>query len=372
MAEPGELKITIDSDSWVFQGRLLPYTVRDSQLAVVHRGRVGDPPIPLPEGLYSVDIVTHTGAPTTSVVTIHPHGTTQVRIAAEGDVTASTMTTSGRQVEETTASPMNRADDRVMGAAVVTRGGRIIIPELAAAEEFEVESSELCQILGLVSGLSYEMQPIGTTPQAVPTVVFRLGSRRIEMSLPLNPEGERTELTTCIVSRVREYGRERLRMSFPPGRDLCVMLDGLLRHHAAGSVMDLLDIATTALYQKYLDSAGAALGGLTLHAMGRLHERERWVENLARFAPWLPDSRILYAALLMNDADEGERRRGLEMLLAATFSRPLYTDGLSLAMELLRRWPGDDLHEERTKRLEWLADLSATAEWDSINLSTER
>jgi hypothetical protein len=60
-------------------------------------------------------------------------------------------------------------------------------------------------------------------------------------------------------------------------------------------------------------------------------------------------------------------------MLNATLNRPLYTDGLSLAMELLRRWPDDDPGslEQRKKHLQGLAHLWANAEWDSVSLTTE-
>jgi hypothetical protein len=49
----------------------------------------------------------------------------------------------------------------------------------------------------------------------------------------------------------------------------------------------------------------------------------------------------------------------------------MYTDGLSLAMELLRRWPDEESLPARTDRLASLARYSAYADWDSINLSVD-
>ena len=86
---------------------------------------------------------------------------------------------------------------------------------------------------------------------------------------------------------------------------------------------------------------------------------------------WLPDGQILYAALLMKDPDPERQHEGLDLLLPATTKRPLYTDGLSLAMELLRRWPDDESLPARTDRLAYLASYSAYADWDSINLSVD-
>jgi hypothetical protein len=107
-----------------------------------------------------------------------------------------------------------------------------------------------------------------------------------------------------------------------------------------------------------------------LHRFGRLHEKQDWVENLSRDFDWLPDGRILCAALLQRDDDASERDRGLDLLLNATERRPLYTDGLSLGLELLRRWPGEERSAERRERLERLAEYSAAADWESIALTT--
>ena len=50
----------------------------------------------------------------------------------------------------------------------------------------------------------------------------------------------------------------------------------------------------------------------------------------------------------------------------ATEARPLYTDGLALATDLLRRWPGTDRADERAERLERLAAYSCVTDWDSV------
>ena len=81
----------------------------------------------------------------------------------------------------------------------------------------------------------------------------------------------------------------------------------------------------------------------------------------------------------MNDSDDTERARGLGLLLDATEARPLYTDGMSLATDLLRRWPvaegadgADGRAGERTERLERLAAYSCVTDWDSVALVTGR
>jgi hypothetical protein len=160
-------------------------------------------------------------------------------------------------------------------------------------------------------------------------------------------------------------------MSFPPERRVTRLVDGLVRHGEIAAGVDVLQQATGLLSMKYSDPPGAVLGGLTLDRMGLLSTRSAWIENLARDFAWLTDGLVLLASLLRHDPSQEERRRGLRLLLAAASERPLYTDGLSLLMELLRRWPDEDSKGERHDMLDKLADYSAYANWDSVNLSVE-
>jgi hypothetical protein len=105
--------------------------------------------------------------------------------------------------------------------------------------------------------------------------------------------------------------------------------------------------------------------------MGVLGTRSAWVENLARDFPWLPDGQVLLASLHRHAPGPEQRQRGLSLLMAAASELPLYTDGLSLLMELLRRWPDEASKDERHDLLGKLADHSAYADWDSVNLSVE-
>jgi len=131
----------------------------------------------------------------------------------------------------------------------------------------------------------------------------------------------------------------------------------------------LLDQASRLLADKYEDPAAATLGGLTLHRLGHLTERADWVENLARDFPWLPDGQVLLAALLLEHADRDELNRGLQLLLAASQRRPMYTDGISLMMELLRRWPDEGSEPSRRARLQGLAGTTKDLDWNAVSLT---
>ena len=249
------------------------------------------------------------------------------------------------------------------------------------ASEFAIEATSGCEAVR-PSPAHVVIVPTTDSFEQTSTVTFRLGSQRSVMSIPLNttrfPAGRRE----CIVSVVREHGQDRLRLSSPPGRDRLALITGLLLHNVASSAIEAIRAAGSELEiesnnelalsgQRLSDPAASALSCLTLHRLGLLEDRSI-VERLARDFKWIPDGQILYAALLMKDSRESERARGLRTLLAASRERPFYTDGLSLALELLRRWPDDSepLLSERMSRLERLAGLWATAEPSSINLST--
>jgi hypothetical protein len=350
MTGSGRLNVTVDSESW-FLKTTLPYVVRDAHLAVVHTGSTGEQPITLPEGLYSVEVTAPDGARSTSVVQVKNGATAQVDVPTD------------------TATAGDDTGARTRGSPDMTLETVTDSDQPARATAAALESVTGCNA-SQTGDYEWEFEPVSGVV-AVPTAVFTLGDRRIEMSLAVNPQADRAELGACQVSRVWERGAARLRMSFAPERRVCVTMDGLLRRNDVYTAAGMLEQATGLLWDKYQDPPGAALGGLILHGMGRTGEHPQWLANLARDFPWLPDGRILLAALLMKEAEPARRQPGLDALLSATTQRPMYTDGLSLAMELLRRWPDDESLPARTERLTELAKYSAYADWDSVNLSVD-
>jgi hypothetical protein len=334
----GWLHVEVKADSY-FLSNNLPVVVRDARGAVVLHLTSGATE-PLPAGLYSVAAVTPDGEGAVKHAHIGAAETTSVTFEAPETV-----------IEQIpgTESLTDVLRSAVVLAEVVSADGCTVVPTQDAAGLVFVPEDHLYR---------------------VPSAVFRIGDRRIRMSLPLNPSGD-FPLNSCQVGAVTTGRRTGLRMSFPPERRVTRLVDGLVRHGEITAGVSVLQQASELLCLKFSDPAGAALGGLTLDRMGLLDTRSAWVENLARGFPWLPDGRVLLASLLRHASSPAERQRGLGLLLAAASELPLYTDGLSLLMELLRRWPDEASKNERHDMLDKLAEHSAYADWDSVNLSVE-
>lgn len=175
---------------------------------------------------------------------------------------------------------------------------------------------------------------------------------------PTNPAAAR-----CVVE-VDAKGRAQVTLD--RRRRVLGALLGMIGAGRVGPGLEVADESVELLALKYRDPVGAAFGALTLHRLGKRGSRAAWVENLARDFAWLPDGRILLAALLAAQGPR-EQRRGLDLLLAcAAGPVPIFADALSLAMSLLRKWPGGARPAERDAARARLAPLSSRLDLDSI------
>lgn len=390
----GQLVVRVDDDS-MFLSDNLPYVVRDARLAVVARGTCGSPPLDLDPGLYSVEVVTPSGTLRQEVVQVAA-GAAPAEVVVREDARPARPGRAAVAPPRAAAPPPPAMPPPPRAPAFPDLGAPIDLepmvgaeppmvgaePEPAGAEPGEAAvggpAAGRPVLTGTVACTVEETDDEGwvfapVLPLAeVPRASFEIDGQAWEISLPLNPVGHEPVLRQCRVRIEPPGSLLPLRVSFGDRRRVSRMLDGMLRDHAVSEGAELLDTAAELLMYKYSDPASAALGGLTLHRFGRLGERRDWVENLARDFAWLPDAGILCAALLSRATEPDEQRRGLGLLLAAATRRPLYTDGLSLALELLRRWPGAERPDERMARLVVLADYAADTQWDAVPLTTRQ
>lgn len=360
----GQLRVSVHSESsWLSQH--LPFVVRDARNAFVTDGTVGEI-AELDEGYYTVEVITPSGAPHREVVHVAADETSPLAIGVDSD-TAPGVGLVGSTVP---MPPMPQAEPPFMAEAGPSFTAEAEPRAADGGRPARLAGVRFCTATEDNGGWTFSPD-IGL--RDLPTASFLLDDdpHAWVISLPLNPAGTESDLRECHVRIERpDTGPAHPVASFSRRRRVSRMLDGVLLHHEVASAT-LLDQAAELLLSKYSDPPSAALGGLTLHRFGRLEERQDWVENLARDFSWLPDGQILCAALLMKDENPSERERGLNLLFSATVSRPLYTDGLSLASELLRRWPGEKWAEKREERLARLADYACTADWNAVMLTTQ-
>lgn len=358
MSRTGSLWITVPGRSHTLSGNL-PYVVRDASLAVVATGTVGRATKRLAPGVYSVTVVTP-GGRRTQIAEVRPGSTTPVELPE--DEATELLDDEGLWDPDLHGDVVGPLDH--LGPAGHEQS--IADGDDAAAV---LVATERCAVVGR-DAHGWVIEPHDNL-DAVPTAIFAIAGRSWEMSLPLNPEGREPATRICRVDLVTTGDQAKLVTRFGSERPISRIVEGLLRNNEIASATDLMQQATNLLFHKYADPAGAALGALTLHRYGLAQNRTAWVENLARRFSWLPDGQVLCAALLLKSPSSTKRRRGLDLLLESTTQRPLYTDGLSLALELLRRWPDQPSEAARKERLAVLAGFSANADWDSINLSVE-
>ncbi len=315
--------------------------VRDAALSIVGQGRTGEPPMTLPAGLYSVEAVTPRGRTMQQLVAVDPATPAEVVVTED----------SGRD------------DDQDADQGDAMRGG----------VEVTLTGTTACLLVTQdAGGWTFAPDQVLT---AVPTATFAVDGREWTASLPLNPQGRKEDEATCRVELDLASSVPRLGVRFTSQRRVGRALDGMLRHQEVGAGVKLLDAAASLLLAKYSDPAAAALGGLTLHRFGRLRERQDWIENLARDFAWIPDGRILLAALLMNDIDERERgprprpaaRRDPGPSAVHRRDVPGHRPAAALAAPT-----GESQAAERTERLERLAAYACVTDWDSVPLVTGR
>jgi hypothetical protein len=345
----GRLDVSFESSSAFLAGSL-PIEVRDAAYRLVMRrsGRLHET---LPDGLYLVRATLPGGRNHEEVVTVDEAQPVSLTLNWNGDMRArlpealrlSTRPDPARDLFATAPG-----DDAAEFAGLVGTHGCIVESVTPYTWRFTSDN------------------PLTETPYAV----FALGGRQVQVSLPVNPVPREPNEAACVVAAVSAGGRDRLVTSFVRQRRVAATLEGLIRSHSLLFASDLLDHATELLFNKYYDPAAAALGGLTLHRLGRLEERAGWIENLARDFPWLPDGQVLLAAVLARHEDPHEQARGQQTLLAVTGRRMLFTDGLALQLDLLRRWPGGAGSDPRAAALATVAPAAASVDWDAVALTS--
>ena len=361
----GEVRIRSDADSY-FLSEHVPHEIRDSSLRLVATVD-GTGTTPLDPGLYVVDTMSPDGSRQSRPVEVVAGETVDILVSGATSVSAAPDRTIGREsLAYPTMSTMPRSTSP--GDDVDAISSVLSASHSRSPDEFELLSLESCVLVAEdADSLTFEPAQV---IEATPTATFSVGADVVSISLPIHDRAS-YPLNSAVVEVDRSRrGRVRLISRFAPERRVANTLDRLLGSGAVIEADRLFSAATDLLFGKYQDPPAAAFGALTMHRLGRLHERPDWIENLARGFTWFPDGKILLAALLRDDPDPAERARGRSLLIEAATMRPMFTDGMSLMMTLLRRSATDDDGDEAQELLRMLAVAAASAHLDAMCLTT--
>lgn len=346
------LTVRFDSASQLLKS-LLRAEVRDGALRLVGTAQHGMP-LRLAPGLYRVDAVLEDGTALQRVVSLAEGQQEQVMLA-----------------KTSRPAPPSRS--------AIDDGFESMTPQAPDASLPAAQSSD--HLLQLVRVDGAHATPIApgawsfrTEDRGAAAAVFDDDERRWTISLPVLTGGmlSSSQPDECTV-RFDGPAHARVPAARIAGwRTVASSVQEMLLQSRIEQVLAIADEATTALAAKYSDPAGAALGALLLYRVDRLATLSGWLNNLARSFAWLVDARILQAGLAARSGDAVQREHGLDVLLACTNERALFTESHSLRLHLLRRWPSDARSDERDAALSVLADRYPNVEWSALTLTTSQ
>lgn len=370
-AVTGTLVVRYSSGSMLLTGAM-PIEVRDRHHALVRVVTGPETRLALSPGLYSVTAILENGERDTRVVDVQSGRAESIEFAVSaGEVYLERAIARGaplRRLVDAAAASRGSATATAPGSAfeigagaaagtsTATASGVALLPP-GQRDAYAIDATTW--LAASSPGLELTREGDGVVEIAhhaeadeVAWIEVLRGGELIWLALPLSRHSD--EARRCTL-RFGAGGAPRIEL--PAARRVTRALHGMIESGKLGPAIELADHSAALLASKYQDPIGAAYGGLMLQRFGALDRHADWVENLARDFAWLPDGQILLAAVLARR----DPARGLAALLDATRTPcTVFSDAFSLALSLLRRWPGDDGRCEAR-----LAELApATARYD--------
>jgi len=353
----GTIQVNLESDS-VFFNHNVPIEIRDSQMRLVqHSGR--DRQFELPVGLYKISAVLEDGNKHDKLVQIKADVPTQVVLGAKEAPRQARPASRGMKTRaETYQRPQftKRSEERSMSedqqdpmrpAQFIESQGCLLLRETRTMWIFECSPSL----------------------DEVASAVFQIDDKTTTISLPVSPEAY-TPSGACAVKIEENRTGSHAHAWIAPERTVANAMQNMLSSGYVLEAAGVADEAVDLLRDKYADPTGAVLGALILHKTGQLRRLQGWVENLANDFDWLPDGKVLLATLLYDDSSTQDA--AMELALAASQQRMLFSENFSLLLDLLRRFPSESYRSERTEAIESLATMNPFVDWESICLSYGR
>lgn len=358
----GTIQVNLESDS-VFFNHNVPIEIRDSQMRLVQQsGR--DRQFKLPVGLYQVSAVLEDGHKHNELVQVKEDAPTQVVLRAPD------ISEAPRQAPVKARGETGR--ETQTGAMAYQRPRFTKRSEAYLTSDDEQDSAQPAQFIEAEgASLLRETRTMwifecASSLTSVASAVFQIGDRTTTISLPISPEVY-TPSGACAVRIEENRTGSHAHAWIAPERTVANAMQNML---SSGYVLEAAGVADEAidlLRGKYEDPTGAVLGALILHKTGRLRRWQGWVKNLATDFDWLPDGKVMLATMLYDDPSTQDE--AMELALAASKQRMLFSENLSLLLDLLRRFPGKTYRSERTEAIKSLATMSPYIDWESICLS---
>jgi hypothetical protein len=247
------------------------------------------------------------------------------------------------------------------------------VPEVlladGAAHPSDVGGDVPPDLLGVAGVSSAEVGPswvfaADAPPASVPTARFGGGERAWTCSLPVNPR-DIYPASTCLATRADRSGAPRIQVAAQ--RPVAATVEALVRSGLAFEAGHLMGDALRPLGSGRRDPVASVLAAYCMFDTGELAEHEGWLREIAAREPWIPDVRVLVIAVELDRGGITRTEAGQRMLFAVR-DRMLLTDGLALALRILRRSPVGPGSVRRA--VDQLEQQAAGVDWGAVYLTS--
>lgn len=383
----GSLRVSLDIDSYFLRNNL-KVDIWDSDLqhcAAIREGQSLD----LAEGLYQVSAVMPDGGAHKKIVEIKDRQLSEVRLGSRSPIN---LQRRRRRVPLVIDEWRQKSSVKLLSSSgdweeAETRGGVFsseLIPQgetvhRTSSNQVGKFPSELQPYASVLSAEGarvvsssrdrFVFEPDEISLDKLAGVTVQVEDSIYRVSLPLNRETHSGN-NDCTLKVIDQGSGKRLYARFGSRRAVSFALQNMLDKGYLLQACNVAMEATDLLRNKYSEPTGAVLGALLLNKSGRLKERKRWLENLARDFPWIPDGKVLYANILTQTKEPS--MKPLELALEASRHTMLFTESFSILLHMLRNWPWpvpDNLREEYRSVLMRLALESTSIDWSASTLT---
>jgi len=321
----------------------LPFELRDARGALVVR-TTSPVARSVPAGLYHLRALTTSGVWREAISTVVDDATTSLVIDDDGPHV---------RVDPGATAPPSRPVPEILLADGPEPGRDGVPPDLVASP-----GASSAQV-----GVTWVFAA-SVVPSSVPTAVFRDGERTWTCSLPVNPRAGYPN-STCVATAAP--GAPRLRVAAQ--RRQASTIEALVRAGVAFEAIHALGDALERVGSRRRDPVASVLAGYGLYGTRPLAEEHRWLVELARRDPWIPDLTVLVVAVEL-DLGAITAQVAAARLLAVIDERMLLTDALALAIRTLRRVSGDGADRRLDDALARLERQAIEVDWDAVFLTT--